>query len=154
MENNEYKILDEAINFLNTGNITLDHKNNFINTYDKLSHKEIKKNETGFYKFHDEIKNKINSILKQYKLSATLYGVFNNKNALQPTRICTIIINKGKLSEEDYNIQVAKLMNDYKGGKITSDLNKLSNKVKVIDANYCYTTTYRIYSIDITYTKE
>ena len=41
---NDLKILDEALNYLNTGNITINHANNLINTYDKLSHKAIEEN--------------------------------------------------------------------------------------------------------------
>jgi len=149
-----YKALDEALNFLNTGTMTLNHVKNFTKSYEKLSHKPIKKDETGFYKFHDEIKKKMDSILKPYNLKCKLFGVYDDKNSLVSSRICTIVIQKGNYSDEDYGIQVAKLMNDYKGNLLTSELNSLSKKVKVTDANYCYTIAYKIYSIDISYEKQ
>ena len=151
---NELIILDEILEYLNTGNIQLRHANDFLNSYDKLSHKEIKKETTGFYLFHNELKNKMSSILKPYKLSCKLYGVYDNKNSLKPSRLATIIIEKGKYNDSDYTIQVAKLMSDFEGNKLVYSLNKLNNKVEVVDVNYCYTESLKIYSIDITYNKK
>lgn len=146
----DYKILDEVLNFLNNGSITLNHVKNFTSNYSKLSHKGINDN-VGFYKFHNKINEKMRSILEPYGLKCHLFGVYEDKNALVATRMCTILIDRNK-NDDDYDIKVAKLMSDYKGGLITSKLNSLSNKVTVNDANYCYTTQYKIYSIDITYT--
>ena len=95
----------------------------------------------------------MDSILKPYNLKCKLFGVYDDKNSLVPSRICTIVIQKGNYSNDDYGIQVAKLMNDYKGNLLTAELNSLSKKVKVTDANYCYTVTYKIYSIDVSYEK-
>ena len=58
MDNLEMQILDEAISFLNTGKMTLDHRNNFINTYTKISHIPVN-NKTGFYLFHNDILKKM-----------------------------------------------------------------------------------------------
>ncbi len=149
-----YKALDEALNFLNTGKITLSHTKNLISTYGKISHKPLKNDETGFYLFHNEIKKKMDSILKPFNLKCKLFGVYENNNLLIPERICTVVIEKGKLSDDDYGIQVAKLMNDYKGDLLVSSLNKLTGKVKVTNVDYCYTVAYKIYSIDVTYMKE
>ena len=151
-----YKALDEALNFLNTGKMPLNHANNLINTYGKLSHRPLKdeKDDTGFYKFHDDIKKKMESILKPYSLKCVPYGIYVDKNSLLPKRVFTIILAKGKMNDDDYGIAVAKLMNDYKGNLLTTELDKLSKKIKVTDVNYCYTVAYKIYSIDITYTKE
>lgn len=153
MENQELKILDEALSFLNTGKMTLDHRNNFINTYDKVSHIPVKKTLSGFYMFHNELLKECKKILKPYKLNCKLYGVFDNKNALEPTKIATILIEKGK-NDPEYPTRVAKLMSDYKGSALIPIFNDLNEKVEVIDINYCFTVAYQIYSIDINYKKK
>lgn len=148
------QILDEALNFLNTGNIHLQHDQNFFNTYDKISHISCEK-DSGFYKFHDELKKKINSILKPYGLTCKLFGVYTDKNSLRVSRVCTLLIEKGKLDDTDYGVQVEKLMGDFKSKDLLPKLGKLNkSKVEVTDVNYCYTTLYRVYSIDVYYSKK
>ena len=148
------ELLDESISISsNMKLLDLDHRNNFLNTYDKVSHLPVRTG-TGFYLFHRELIDKMNEILKPYNLTGKLYGVFFNKNALEETRVATILIEKGK-DEDKYNTAVVKLMNDYKGTKLVPVLNDLNkDKVKVTDANYCYTIKYKIYSIDVTYVKK
>lgn len=153
MDNLEMQILDEAISFLNTGKMTLDHRNNFINTYTKISHIPVN-NKTGFYLFHNDILKKMQELLKPYNLTCKLFGVYNNKNALQETKIATILIEKGK-DKDEYNTNVVKLMDKYKGSKLIPILNDLKkDKVEVTDVNYCYTVAYQVYSIDVTYVKK
>ena len=111
-------------------------------------------NKTGFYLFHNDILKKMQELLKPYNLTCKLFGVYNNKNALQETKIATILIEKGK-DKDEYNTNVVKLMDKYKGSKLIPILNDLKkDKVEVTDVNYCYTVAYQVYSIDVTYVKK
>lgn len=155
MNIDEYKVLDEVLSYLNEGIMHLDHKSNLINTYGKLSHQQLRgKPDTGFYKFHDEIIKNLKSVLKPYGLNCELFGVYNDKNTLLTAkRLCTVVIQKGKLNDNEYSAAVEKLMVDNSTDTLLSVLNKASNKVQVIDVNYCYTKAYKIYSIDVVYIK-
>lgn len=149
------KALDEALDFLNKGIINLNHSTNFTKNYIRLSHVPVKdKNQPGFYIFHRNIVNKLNSIVKPYKLKCNLFDIYDNKSSLEPERILTVVISKNKMKDDDYNVAVEKLMNSYSGNDLKNILDKLSNKVKVVSADYCYTELYKIYSIDIEYIKK
>ena len=152
MDNNEYRLLDEALGFLNTGKINLTHS--FKSNYDKLSHKAIEdKSSTGFFAFHNEILKVINKLANQYKLDCKLFDVYSDK-LISNSRIATLVINKNNMKESEYNETVLRFRTQVGEANIMSKLNSVSkDKVKVTNVNFCYTKSYKVYSIDVYYNK-
>lgn len=148
----DYEILDEVLNFLNTGNINLNHSN--FSNYDKLSHKDIDSADksNGFYIFHRDIEKVINSYLKPYNLSGKLFGVYFDK-FVSTTRMATIVIQDN--TSKDYELNVEKFKDTVNKSAIINKLNKVSpSKVSVASITYCYTKAYNVYSIDVVYKKK